>query len=150
MGRLLWWAGFLTNSLIEIIVFMLAFQPLRMYCGGYHAKTKISCAFSSVLMMVSIIILSKVVPIGILPILSAVGTLLSSTVILWLAPLGSPNKSLDEDEKSVYKKRSRFVLILILIAAAIAFVAQAYKCLFMLSLGVLAVSFLLVLGKIKT
>ena len=100
-------------------------------------------------MMVSIIILSKVVPIGILPILSAVGTLLSSTVILWLAPLGSPNKSLDEDEKSVYKKRSRFVLILILIAAAIAFVAQAYKCLFMLSLGVLAVSFLLVLGKIK-
>lgn len=141
--------GFLTSRLIEIIIFMLAFQPLRMYCGGYHAKTKISCAISSVLMMISVIILSKVVPITILPILSVIAIVISSVIILFFAPLGSTNKPLDEDEKSVYKKRARFILIIILIVAVIAFVVQAYKCLFMLALGLLAVGFLLVLGKIK-
>ncbi len=141
--------GFLTSSLTEIIFFMLAFQPSRMYCGGYHADTKIRCAISSVLLMISVVILSKVIPLYILPILSIIAFVFSCTVILFLAPLGSANKPLDEDEKTVYKKRARFILIIILIVAVITFIMQAYKCFFMLALGLLAESFLLVLEKIK-
>lgn len=141
--------GFLTSSLIEIIIFMLTFQPLRMYCGGYHAETKISCAVSSVLMMISVVVLNKVISATILPMFPVIAILVSSIIILYFAPLGSPNKPLDEDEKTVYKKRARFILIIILIVAVIAFVTQVYRYLFMLALGLLAVSFLLILGKIK-
>ncbi|MDO5559438.1 MAG: accessory gene regulator B family protein [Oscillospiraceae bacterium] len=141
--------GVLTHSLPEIIFFILVFEPLRIFCGGYHARSKIRCFCASVSMVAAVIILNKVISVSVLPVLSVITIVFSSTIIFLFAPLGTPNKPLDETEIEVYRKRARIILSVILAAAVITFVLHGYRLLFIIALGLLAVSLLLILGKIR-
>ncbi|MDO5559844.1 MAG: accessory gene regulator B family protein [Oscillospiraceae bacterium] len=139
--------GIITHSLMEITIFMIVFQPLRTYGGGYHSKTKMRCFISSVLLMFLVVFSGKVMPEKILPVLSVASVLIGGTVIFFLAPIGTPNKPLDEVEKIVYRKRTRLILTAIIAAGIIILALHRYNWLFMIALGLLAVSLLLILGK---
>lgn len=100
--------GICLGSLKEIIVFLLAFIPLRQYAGGIHLeKTEKCIVVSGVLVCVVGIYLREV----------SVPTF--ATFLLWivamgcifsLSPVGCRNKKLDLIERMVYKKRLRILL----------------------------------------
>ncbi len=101
--------GLIFNMLWQCIVFSLAYIPLRSYAGGYHAKTQLRCYFFSVAMMIIVILIIKYIPWFDLSVI--ILTLISSGVILSLAPVEDINKPLSPKEMQVYKKISRLILL---------------------------------------
>jgi accessory gene regulator B len=76
--------------------------------------------------------------------------LLASIFIFLLAPVEDSNKPLDAIEQRVYQKRSRVILVfLLLITFLFAFIGKTdiAHC---LSISIIAVAIMVVLGKIKS
>lgn len=103
--------GFVFNKSIEVLVFLAAYIPLRSYAGGYHAKTPFRCYLISISMILAVIFLTSINFWNELIIIAV--TLISALVIAFLAPVEDVNKTLDETERKVYKKRTREILIFV-------------------------------------
>ncbi len=101
--------GLIFNMLWQCIIFSVAYIPLRSYAGGYHAKTQLRCYLFSVAMIIIVVLIIKYVPWFDLSII--IITLISSGVILSLAPVEDSNKPLDSKEIQVYKKITRLILL---------------------------------------
>lgn len=101
--------GLIFNVLWQCIVFLLAYVPLRSYAGGYHARTQLRCYLFSIILMIIVSFIIKYVPWNELSIM--VLTLVSSGVILKLAPIADANKPFDIKEEQVYKVKSRLILL---------------------------------------
>ena len=139
--------GIIFRMIVDVIVFTIAFIPLRLYAGGYHAKTQVRCYVFSIVMITAVLLGIRLIPwndyIGFIVALGA------GSIIVSLAPVEDSNKPLDQKEKTVYKRRT-YVVLGILIMLVLAFwlmgLQQISVCIIM-ALTVLA--FMLVLGKIK-
>ncbi len=139
--------GILFGEVPQILLFMLAYIPLRSYAGGWHSRTPFRCYIFSVTMLVVVSIGMKCLYMSewIYYVVLAVSTL----VILILAPIADKNKPLDETERKVYKKRAMLIVTFELIIALLLklwisdnlFVATAYSF--------FALSLMLIAGKIK-
>lgn len=105
--------GVLSKSILTVAVFMAAFQPLRSFCGGYHAKLRSVCIISSLMMLVSVIFLSKAASNLPLFIPALILFIISSFVIAVFSPVDTSTKPFDDEEKRVYRKRSLIVLSVI-------------------------------------
>lgn len=44
--------GFAFNKTMETIIFLVTYIPLRIYAGGYHARTQMGCYICSVVLIV--------------------------------------------------------------------------------------------------
>ena len=102
--------GILFGEVLQILLFMLAYVPLRSYAGGWHSRTPFRCYIFSVIMLIVVSIGMKylyMVEWVYYVVLAA-----AALVVLWLSPVEDQNKPLDETENKVYKKRT------VLIAAA--------------------------------
>ena len=51
--------GLIFNKIFEVILFMVTYIPIRVYAGGYHARTQIRCYIFSVLMLISVLYILK-------------------------------------------------------------------------------------------
>lgn len=139
--------GFVFNMVLEVIIFLLAYSPLRTYAGGYHAKTQLRCYFMSIVIIIAVLITIKYVPMNNLVYLLCL--LSSSTIIFLLAPVQDQNKPLNEKEKIVYGRRSYIILsILIALFFLLAFIGQA-KISVCIAMGIAVLAIMLVLGKVK-
>ena len=101
--------GLIFNVLWQCFVFLLAYVPLRSYAGGYHARTQLRCYLFSIALMIIVSIMIKYIYWNELSIM--ILTLISSGVILRIAPIADPNKPLDQKEEQVYKRKSRLILL---------------------------------------
>jgi len=96
--------GILTKMLLQSVLFMTAFIPLRIYAGGFHSKTPLRCYIYSTCFLAVILLAMRFINVSFL--IYCVLYIISSIIILWLSPAEDKNKPLDELEKSVYKKRT--------------------------------------------
>ncbi|NMB30547.1 MAG: accessory gene regulator B family protein [Clostridiales bacterium] len=104
--------GIITNNVVNILIFMLFYKPLRTYAGGYHAKTRIGCYIVSVLMLLLMLISVRFVSMFDALTNAVYVIAVISGVIIWiLAPVETSNKPLDSAEKSRYRLISRIVLL---------------------------------------
>lgn len=101
----------------EVLVFMLAYIPLRTNAGGFHAKTQLRCFFYSNLLVVIILEFAKLL-VGNTLVLIAMAVA-SVLVIIPLAPVEDQNKPLDENEVMIYGRKARIALVADLAVAAI-------------------------------
>ncbi len=101
--------GLLFNQVIQLIVYMLVYIPLRIYAGGFHAKTPFRCWIISTLTLLLVLAVMKYVHLKFYIFVAI--TLLSVVVIVIFSPVEDKNKPLDEFEKKVYKKRCLYVLV---------------------------------------
>lgn len=110
------------NSFWECLVFLLLFPLLRSNAGGYHASTRTACFISSMLSVAAVLTTIKLsIKFSfislILVFLSAV-----SVFLIWkFAPLDTENKPLDNDEKAIFRRRSRIIMFIEIIIAALAY-----------------------------
>lgn len=135
------------NCILESILFTITFYFLRIYSGGYHAKTPGKCYFFSVLIaFFNFGMISK------LPLKFSTLTLIfmaASVIIFITAPIDSTNKRLDEIEKEVYRKKSRVIICISIILYFIFFFLKIYPVCWAIGMACANSSILLILGAMK-
>lgn len=116
--------GIILSLTLESIVFYIAFQLIRKYAGGYHAKTETRCEISttfSIITCISVIKLSQFYDFKI--ILLAI-TVISTVCIFVFCPLDTPEKPLSEKEFKYFRKISWLILLVIIILIVISYVLK--------------------------
>lgn len=136
----------ITGSFLEVIVFMAVYQPLRGSCGGYHAKTRISCILFSLGMLSLIICLTKILTDSLLMIVSLIFLFIGSGSIIFLAPVDTASKPFDEKERIVYRKRSFVILAIICCIYIACYLGDYHKIYFPVSYGIFMAGILLIIG----
>ena len=139
--------GILLGQVWESMLFMFAYFPLRSCAGGYHARTPLRCYLLSIIMAIAVLV-SMRLPIW-NSVFSFISVIVSSIVILFLAPVEDGNKPLDANETVVFKKRTKavlYVLIGLMLFFQIVGLFEASHC---ITLSFITLSIMLVLGKFK-
>ena len=101
--------GMVFGKLLESLLFMTAYIPLRSFAGGYHAKTAVRCYFFSIVMISAVLWGMRYVTYSSL--IFGWLTAISGSVIWFLVPVEDRNKPLDDVEKVVYRKRARGIVL---------------------------------------
>lgn len=102
--------GILSGKMFLVIFFSLMFIPLRSYCGGWHAPKDWMCMMFSLGTLLLVVFLEQFpfLPGSVLFFIE----LISSVVILFLAPMDSAAKRLDEKERKTFRNIARIILVL--------------------------------------
>ncbi len=139
--------GILLKMPFETIMFTIGYIPLRIYAGGYHAKTPFRCwCLSNIILVVSLVIVQNAekfyIAFGALSLISVV-------VLIILMPVEDLHKPLDENDRKKYKKRGVAILAIeICISVAFTLLHHNKISLVLSSIWVL-LSVMLILGVIK-
>ncbi len=107
--------GILISRLVESIIFITIYATLRIYTGGYHARTPLVCnivflgTYLVTVMLEALKVNNSVVWIM---------YLLSCLIILRFSPIENVNKELDEKDKEIYRNKSLIISTLLLMILA--------------------------------
>lgn len=139
--------GILFNMPVETIVFTLGYIPLRIYAGGYHAKTPFRCwCLSNIILAVSLVIVQNAekcyIAFGILSLIAVVGLII-------LMPVEDLHKPLDENDRKKYKKRGVAILAVEICISVVFTLLHYSKISLVLSSIWVLLSVMLILGVIK-
>lgn len=140
--------GVLFNKVFEIILFMIMYIAIRVYAGGYHARTKLKCYMFSILMLTSVCYILK---INLLQskFLVLILSIASSFLILFLAPVEDENKPLDKIEIKIYTKRTIRNLIIVFGILIIALIFNKISFSACICISLLCNGLVLLIGKIN-
>ena len=102
--------GLLFHKITETVIFTSAYIPLRIYAGGFHAKTPLRCWCISAIMIIAVMIIINYADNYVF--VYDIFSLIAAGLILALSPIEDKNKPLDKVEKKIYKKRCIIVLVI--------------------------------------
>lgn len=134
----MWW---------QSIVFLLVYSPLRVFAGGVHAKTPLRCYIASIALVVLFLLAVQCCPKDIY-LLTAI-FMASAGGVFCLAPIEDKNKPLDELESKVYKKRTRIILFIEIVAIIILIACDLTKIAVCIVISIFLLDLMLMLGKLK-
>ena len=120
---------------------------LRKNAGGYHADTKWECIVFSILIILLAYLVCEYTKNE--QSIMFVMNLIFSIGIFRHAPVDSKNKRLDEDEIIVYRKRTRFILVIYQLIYLAAMLGEKTVLCMDISVIVVIVGSLVCLGKIS-
>ncbi|SHO50309.1 accessory gene regulator ArgB-like protein [Anaerocolumna xylanovorans] len=106
--------GLLLGRIMELIIFLAVFIPLREYSGGYHASTKLRCYIVSCMTVLSMLVILRLFPRDLYGI-SIYLAMFSGALLFLLIPVETKNKPLDDSEKIYYKSKAGFIIVLLLV-----------------------------------
>lgn len=136
------------GRLLECVVFMAFFMPLRIFAGGYHARTHIKCFMVLIVDLLVGLILLHTSDLFMF-VFSIVSVILSIVVITLLSPVVDINYPLSKRQVKRSRKRSLWVLsieILIIVIMMLFSMKMLYFC---ASYGLFSVSVATFIAKIK-
>lgn len=139
--------GVLFHNILELAIFIAAYIPLRSFAGGYHAKTPVRCYIFSIILILAFSLVMKYVHFTIF--ICSIMIVVSSAVILCLAPVEDKNKPLDKEEQRVYRKRTYLIWAIELVALIICRCLQQIAPAVCLAMTFLVMAVMLILGKLK-
>lgn len=141
--------GFLFQCFIESVIFYIAFQFIRRYAGGYHAKTEARCEIMSTLSIFACLVvirLSKLYGFDTALFCLAIVATISIAVF---CPLDTPEKPLTKKELKYFRKISRIILLVIFFTAIISYFLKVNILFAPCCMSLILESILLFAGKIK-
>ncbi|WP_312693504.1 accessory gene regulator ArgB-like protein [Caproiciproducens sp.] len=139
--------GLCAGKLLETFVFIVSYSTLRVYAGGYHAKTRLRCYGISWLLILFVLLFTEFCPNQIAFVVSILVSLPSYFIIFLLAPVDNINKPLDDTEIHHYKIKARIVLSVELIISMIFLFTYLIQISLIVSLSIFSVAIMLVVGK---
>lgn len=139
--------GLVLGMPLESIIFMVAYIPLRSYAGGYHARTQFTCHILSLVIIVVALLAIKF--ISWTNTFSILLLLISGSLICFLSPVPDSNKPLNEKEIKAYKKNVILILGGQYICIFLLVLLQQKEGLESIMVSQMALSGMLVLGKVK-
>ncbi len=139
--------GLLFDSTVQLVVFMVAYIPLRSYAGGYHARTPLKCYMISIIMLIAVSICLRCIVLNhwwywILVVLSII-------LIVFLSPVEDKNKPLDEIEATVYRKRAIIITMVEVVLSILFGILHISNLLSAMSFVFIIMSAMLVVGCVK-
>lgn len=139
--------GLIHGMIFEVLIFILAYIPLRSYAGGFHAKTHMKCYSVSVIIINAVLLTIKYsrITISIYFLLA----FFSLIIIFILAPVEDENKLLGKIEIVIYRKKSRIILLIIFLWFVVAFFTEFFSMVKFISLALTTLGILLLIGKVK-
>ena len=129
---------------LPCVLLNLSFIHIRIYAVGHHADSPVKCYVVSTLLIAALLAILKWVSVSLLA--AWILILAASAVLLWLAPVETENNPLDETEVRVYRRRTRIVLGMELLAALLATLLHRNFLVTIIGFGLLTASFMLVVG----
>lgn len=108
----------LCGAMMNFLAYLIFFVPLRIFTGGYHAKTSEKCFVISTLMYSASIAAVKIFPLLYQRWEGIAAGLISVLVILVMAPLINENNPLNQHQK----KRNRIIAYSILVVDLVFFI----------------------------
>ena len=114
--------GLILGCIFESIIFYIAFQFIRRYAGGYHAKTETRCEIMSALSILCCIVLIKCSKMYDINIVLLSTSLVFAVLIFTFCPLDTPEKPLTDKEHKYFRKISLIILSLIIVSIIISFI----------------------------
>lgn len=139
--------GCLCGMFCSSVLFLLSYMPLRSFCGGYHAKTHFRCYIYSVVMITCILLVVKYLTFSAL--VYEILILIGVTVILLLSPVEDQNKTLDSDEKRVFRKKACNIALLEVLIYHICLIANWVNGYTILAMSIFSLSIFMIIGRIK-
>ncbi len=140
----------LAKSVVETLFYFLGFIPLRIFAGGYHAKTHLRC---TIILMVSYFIFIFLIRTynSILYNHTSFALFFISLIIIFMfSPAEDDNNPLTKSEKLKFKKKGRLCILvfgILIIASSIIIENSIY--IFSLSIGIFSVALSITASLIK-
>lgn len=138
--------GFVLNMILESIVFLFSFAYIRVYAGGYHLKKALNCYLASNGIVVLVLLIVMLIPKEYITLISLILLVISVPVILKFAPIGTPNKPLNCQEKDIFWKKVLKNLGIELIFIAILFLLGIQNIALVIILGIFTSSFFIAIS----
>lgn len=138
--------GICFGMLWQSIIFMIIYLPLRSFAGGYHASTVFRCYIFGMVLTITYLFINKYVSETNLIIITLI--VIASLMILILAPVETSNKPLDHTELSVYKKRTRILLLSDICIITILLAFDLNSIALCVAVALMELSFMVILGRI--
>lgn len=89
-----------------VVIYLLAYIPLRSYSGGHHAASYGVCTIISTGILAAACIASKIISSEALLYINLCSTALGGYILFRFVPVETPQKPLDLEERKHYRKRS--------------------------------------------
>lgn len=128
-------------------LFMLGFVPLRVYAGGYHAKTKGACFCLSAAVVVVFMLVIKFVPFN--SVIFPIVLFASVVAVALLSPVECENKRLNNAEVKAYGKRTRIILTFEVAVVLLLYITGAEVAEYSMGLSIILCAALVVVGRIQ-
>lgn len=139
--------GFAYGMILEVLIYIFSYVPLRSYSGGFHAKTHIMCYLGSVIILNAVLLMMKFLLYS-TPIYYFLA-IISVLLIFFLSPVEDENKRLDDTEIVYYRKKSRLILSLEIIVIIVAYFIKHFEIMHSVSIAITTIGLLLLIGKVK-
>ncbi len=115
--------GVVFGEVIQTVIFVLSFMIMRSYAGGFHASTPFKCYLLTSLTIIVVLSVMKYIEVDLIVL---VGMLLVASMVIWvLAPVDTENKTIDDIEFIVYRRKTRIVWCIEVIGV---FGCMAFQC----------------------
>lgn len=140
------WCG----NFFEGIFFLLGFCPLRLYAGGYHAKTSIRCYFTMLAVYTVFSFFLMIIPTDMYHFIEWIVGIFTFCTIYRFAPIIHENKITHPDEIPRYRRISINICLLALLLLAVGEViapANVYGFAFSIGLAVVSFSMMVEVGR---
>lgn len=138
--------GLLLQEVIQLLVFLVTFIPLREYSGGYHASSRRRCFIISCLTVLFMLLTVRLLPAAYG--LSIYIAAFSGTGLLFLVPVESAAKPIDDSEKIYYKSKAGFIIVLLLTAVLFLYMIGQPQYSFVIALGLFCEVTAVIAGKL--
>ena len=140
--------GMILNMLIEVIIYLVCFIPIRIFAGGYHAKTQFRCYIMSTVTTFVALRLIKFLQIS--NSIFEIVVLIISIIIIWnLSPIEDDNKPLTKEEYRIYKIKVRKLISIILGVLIFSFIINNQLILSSIQVAMFILSLVVIIGAIK-
>lgn len=103
--------SFFIGNRFETMLFFVSFVPLRIYAGGYHANTRLSCYLLSLAVYAVFTAIIYILPQSLYVTVNLLITVSALVVVLIAAPIIHKNKTVNNFEKAHYRKISIFICL---------------------------------------
>lgn len=101
--------SFFVGNFWQTVLFFAAFIPLRVYAGGYHAKTRLRCYLMSLAVYGVFSMVLLMTPVAWLLPFAWGGSVLSLFIVWLLAPVAHQNHKISLKSRKVYRKTALMI-----------------------------------------
>lgn len=142
--------GLILNCLIESLIFLTVFIPIRKYTGGFHAETYFKCNFTFCISYIMMICTYKIT-YGIVSTHFLFLIVVSCIIIIaFKCPVENENKPLSEEDKKKYRVRAVTLGTMYgFIGFALSVLSNKYGVLILYTLSLVTVLIILVHKEVK-
>ena len=138
------------GSVLETMIFLTGFVPLRLIAGGYHAKNHFRCFLILMFVYSAFLLVLFYLPLEFMLPVIVTSCLVSWVLVFLFAPSDDNNKPLTSEETVRFRKKSRITIVCysVMLAAITVFVTDKRYAL-SLAFGIITVGLSLLANRIK-